>query len=55
MMTVKELIETLKQLPEDLPIVFMNEHIDHVRILDEFYDRDSANPNCKIIKVVELL
>ena len=50
--TVSEFIETLKQFPQDLPI-----RIDYMKgaeiwVSEEFYDGDSANPNCPIIKAV---
>lgn len=50
--TVAEFIETLKRFPQDLPI-----RIDYMKgteiwVDEEFYDGDSANPNCPIIKAV---
>ena len=51
-MTVGEFIETLKQLPQDLPIRINFMKGTEIWILEEFCDGDSANPNCPIIKAV---
>ena len=53
--TVAEFIEVLKQFPQDLPI-----RIDYMKgteiwISEEFYDGDSANPNCPVIKAVVVI
>jgi hypothetical protein len=53
--TVGEFIEVLKQFPQDLPI-----RIDYMKgteifVSEEFYDGDSANPNCPVIKAVVVI
>lgn len=50
--TVAEFVETLKQLPQDLPIRFGCECEAEVRVQDEFYDGDSCNPKCPVIRAV---
>lgn len=50
--TVAEFIETLRQFPQDLPI-----RIDYMKgteiwVSEEFFDGDSANPNCPVIRAV---
>ena len=54
-MTVAELIEALKQMPQDLKVVDIGKDVSGCRVVDEYYDGDSANPNCPIITVVELI
>ena len=54
-MTVRELIEELKKLPQDIPVITMSERIDEVRYRDDYYDGDPANPKCKQIEVVEIV
>ena len=54
-MTVKELIEKLQEMPQDLPVYDFNyEEIIGCHVNDEFYNGDSANPKCEIITVVML-
>lgn len=50
--TVAEFIETLKQFPQDLPIRVNYDKGTEVWIQEEFYDGDSANPKCPVIKAV---
>ena len=50
--TVAEFIEVLKQYPQNLPIRIDGEQGADIWIDEEFYDGDSANPNCPIIKAV---
>lgn len=50
--TVGEFIETLKQFPQDLPIRIDFMEGTEIWVSEEFYDGDSANPNCPIIKAV---
>ena len=44
-MTVKELIDFLKQFPEDTPVVNGYTYIEEVFFDDNFYFGDSKNPN----------
>ena len=54
-MTVKELIEKLKEMPQDLPVVdYGGFHVEECYIDEEYYDSDSANPNCPIFEVVRI-
>ena len=56
-MKVSELIAILSWMPKDYDVVVGNvgnERITRCFVNDEFYDGDSANPDCKIISVVEL-
>ena len=50
-MTVGDLIKILEQYPMDLPIKTYAGDIS-IRYVDEFYDGDSANPKCQIIKAL---
>lgn len=50
--TVAEFIETLKRFPQDLPIRIDFMKGTEIWVDEEFYDGDSANPNCPIIKAV---
>lgn len=50
--TVAEFIEVLKQFPQDLPIRINHMEGTEIWVSEEFYDGDSANPNCPIIKAV---
>lgn len=50
--TVAEFIEVLKQFPQDLPIRIDNMQGTEIWVSEEFYDGDSANPNCPVIKAV---
>ena len=54
-MTVAELIEELKKMPQDLVVVSMYEHVDSVRLIHDYYDGDSCNPDCPIIDAVEIM
>ena len=53
--TVAEFIESLKQFPNDLPIRIGYEEGAEIFVSDEFYDGDSANPNCPVIKAVVVI
>lgn len=53
-MTVKELIEALKEMPQDLLVVDMGEHVNGVKINHEYYDCDPCRPDAEPIEVVEL-
>lgn len=53
-MKVAELIAILNWMPKDYDVVVGNEQITKCFVNDEFYDGDSANPDCEIISVVEL-
>ena len=53
-MKVAELIAILNWMPKDYDVVIDNERITRCFANDEFYDGDSAKPNCEIISVVEL-
>ena len=50
--TVGEFIETLKQFPQGTPIRVNSHSGVEIYHTKEFYDGDSANPNCKIIEAV---
>ena len=50
--TVAEFIEVLKQFPQDLPIRINYTKETEIWVSEEFYDGDSANPRCPIIKAV---
>ena len=52
-MTVKELIEKLKEMPQDLEVYdYSYEKVTGCHINSEFYNGDSANPKTEIITVV---
>ena len=52
-MTVKELIEKLADMPQDLPVFDVGHFaIEGCHIDEEFYNGDPANPNCPIITAV---
>lgn len=53
-MKVAELIGILNWMPSNYDVVIDNERVTRCFINDEFYDGDSANPDCDIISVVEL-
>ena len=54
-MKVKELITLLQTMPQDLEVVdFSCERVEGCYVEEEFYDGDSNNPSCPIIKVVML-
>ncbi|MBP5668851.1 MAG: hypothetical protein J6X14_00900 [Lachnospiraceae bacterium] len=50
--TVSEFIETLKMFPQDLPIRINYMKGTEILVSNEFFDGDSANPNCPIIRAV---
>ena len=50
--TVSEFIETLKMFPQDLPIRINYMKGTEILVSNEFFDGDSANPNCQIIRAV---
>ena len=50
--TVAEFIETLKQFPQDLPIRIFYEPGTEIRVVEEFYDGDPANPKCQAFRAV---
>ena len=50
--TVAEFIETLKQFPQELPIRINHIPGTEIMVYDEFYDGDSANPKCPVIRAV---
>ena len=54
-MTVREVIEMLTKMPQDLKIVdtMLNE-IDGCHVDTSYFDGDPANPNCPIIEAVIL-
>ena len=54
-MMVKEFIEKLQEMPQDLQ-VFESDgfEVKGCHIEDEFYNGDSANPECGIITVVKI-
>ena len=54
-MTVFELIEELKKMPQDLLVVDICEPIEGIKLNDEFYLGDSCNPNVEPIQVVEII
>lgn len=41
-------------MPQDLEVINICERVQGCHVNEEFYDGDSANPNCKIIRVVEI-
>ena len=54
-MTVKDLIEKLREYPQDIPVAISYElGIDDkdIRIIEEFPIGDPANPKCKYIDKV---
>lgn len=52
-MTVKELIEKLQEMPQDLLVVDWGHfHVEGCHIEEEFYDGDAANPRCPVLTVV---
>lgn len=53
--TVAEFIELLKRFPQDLPIRIDFTKGTEIWVSEEFYDGDSANPNCPIIKAVVVI
>ena len=53
-MTVEKLIMELKKMPQYLEVICSQAVVEGCHINSEYYDGDCANPNCKIISVVEL-
>lgn len=53
-LTVKELIEELQKMPQDLLVIDMSEPVSGCHVNHEYYDGDPCNPKCKVIEVVEL-
>lgn len=52
-MTVKELIEKLQEMPQDLLVVDCGGfHVEGRHINEEYYDGDCADPNCPILTAV---
>ena len=52
-MTVKEFIDKLKEMPQDLEVYdWSYEKVEGCHIDNEFYVGDPANPKCPIITVV---
>jgi hypothetical protein len=52
-MTVKELVEKLQEMPQDLLVVDWGHfHIEGCHIVEGYEDGDGANPNCPILTVV---
>lgn len=54
-MNVEELIKALQKMPQDLPVVFMGEHVDGCEINEDYYDCDPCRPDAWTITVVELI
>ena len=51
-MTVRELIETLEELPLDLPVVVDSKEVDIIVIRDElYYSEDAGYVDGKIVKL----
>lgn len=55
-LTVKELKEILNNYPDDLPVTnsYGLMEPEDVKIDEEYYNGDSANPNCEQLKVLRL-
>ena len=52
-MTVKELIEKLQEMPQDLLVVDWGHfHVEGCHIEEDFYDGDDNNPKCPVLTVV---
>lgn len=60
-MTIKELIKELQTYPQDMFVVtYCSDRADEgieLRVIEEYFNGDSANPNCEIIynNVLELI
>lgn len=52
---VAEFIEVLKQFPQKMPIRIDYKQGAEIWVSEEFYDGDSANPNCPVIKAVVVI
>jgi len=50
-MTVEQLIQELEKFPKDTPVK-VNCEDPEIRFVEEYFDGDSANPDCKIIPAV---
>lgn len=51
-MTIKELINLLQSYPEDMIVVNADNDTleeEYIYMLEEFYNGDSANPNCEVL------
>ncbi len=53
-MKVAELIGILNWMPASYDVVIGNGRVTRCFVNDEFYDGDSANPDCDVISVVEI-
>ena len=52
-MTVKEFVEKLQEMPQDLLVVdWGGYHVEGCHIEEEYYDGDYANPKCPVLTVV---
>ena len=54
-MNVKELIEKLQAYPSDMLVAIvydLNWQEEDIRVIEEFYNGDAADPNCEIINNV---
>lgn len=56
-MTVRDLIEKLQSYPDDMIVVDDCGELtsNDIGVVEEFYNGDSANPNCEILKNVLLI
>lgn len=54
-MTVRELIEELQRLPDDLPVMVGCSEAEKVYLNKEHYFGDSANPDCRVGSAVEIV
>ena len=53
-MTISELVSELSKFPKDMTVVTPFGHVDTVKINEEYYDGDPANPSCPVVRVVEI-
>lgn len=53
-MTVKELISELQKYPQDMIVTDGINKVEQVSIIQEFYDGDSANPNCLVFPAIKI-
>lgn len=52
-MKVKELIEILREYPQDALVAIdydIDVREDDIKLLDEYFDGDAANPDCLILE-----
>lgn len=56
-MTVRDLISLLLSYPEDMIVVddFGPIKEEYFKVVEEYYNGDSANPNCEILKNVLMI